>query len=71
MRIAILSFGLGWHVRELMRAAQQLGHDAMPIDFRKVQASLPHASTLDGFDAVIVRTMPPGSLETGRNASTR
>lgn len=63
MRIAILSFGVGWHVRDLMRAAQQLGHDAVPIDFRAVQASLPHASTLDGFDAVIVRTMPPGSLE--------
>jgi len=63
MRIAILSFGIGWHVRDLMRAAQQLGHEATPIDFRKVQASLPHASTLDGFDAVVVRTMPPGSLE--------
>ena len=63
MRIAILSFGIGWHVRDLVRAAAQLGHAATPIDFRKVRASLPHASTLDGFDAVIVRTMPPGSLE--------
>jgi RimK family alpha-L-glutamate ligase len=63
MRIAILSFGIGWHVRDLMRAAGQLGHEATPIDFRNVQASLPHSSTLDGFDAVIVRTMPPGSLE--------
>src|SRR5688500_6880359 len=63
MRIAILSFGVGWHVRDLVRAAQQLGHEATPIDFRKIQASLPHASPLDGFDAVIVRTMPPGSLE--------
>src|SRR4030095_2996989 len=63
MRIAILSFGVGWHVRDLMRAAAHLGHDAAPIDFRRVQASLPHSSTLDGFDAVVVRTMPPGSLE--------
>jgi len=63
MRIAILSFGIGWHVRDLMRAAANLGHEATPIDFRKMQASLPHASTLDGCDAVIVRTMPPGSLE--------
>lgn len=63
MRIAVLSFGVGWHVRDLMRAAAQLGHEATPIDFRKVHARLPHASTLDGFDAVIVRTMPPGSLE--------
>src|SRR5687767_1898269 len=46
MRIAILSFGVGWHVRDLVRAAKQLGHEATPIDFRKIQASLPHASTL-------------------------
>ena len=63
MRIAILSFGIGWHVRDLVRAAKHLGHDAVPIDFRKVHAALPHVSNLDGFDAVIVRTMPPGSLE--------
>ena len=63
MRIAILSFGVGWHVRDLMRAAAQLDHEAIPFDFRKVQAALPHTSTLDGYDAVIVRTMPPGSLE--------
>jgi ribosomal protein S6--L-glutamate ligase len=63
MRIAILSFGVGWHVRDLMRAAKELGHEAAPIDFRKVQAAVPHTSTLDGSDAVIVRTMPPGSLE--------
>src|SRR5688572_28890079 len=63
MRIAILSFGVGWHVHNLVRAAKQLGHEATPIDFRKIQASLPHASTLDGFDAIIDRTMPPGSLE--------
>jgi RimK family alpha-L-glutamate ligase len=63
MRIATLSFGAGWHVRDLKRAAAQLGHEAVPIDFRKLQASLPHASPLGGFDAVMVRTMPPGSLE--------
>jgi RimK family alpha-L-glutamate ligase len=63
MRIAILSFGVGWHVRDLQRAAQQLGHEATPIDFRRVHAELPQASALDGFDTVIVRTMPPGSLE--------
>jgi RimK family alpha-L-glutamate ligase len=63
MHFALLSFGVGWHVRDLIRAAQQLGHEAEPIDFRKVHAALPHASNLDGFDAVIVRTMPPGSLE--------
>ncbi|MBM3996553.1 MAG: RimK family alpha-L-glutamate ligase [Planctomycetes bacterium] len=63
MRIAILSHGTGWHVRDLMRAAALLGHIGEPVDFRRVSASLPHATSLSGYDAVIVRTMPPGSLE--------
>ncbi|MEI7686108.1 MAG: RimK family alpha-L-glutamate ligase [Planctomycetota bacterium] len=64
MRFAILSSGLGWHVRDLMRAAADLGHMAEPVDFRKVWARMPgRATSLAGFDAVIVRTMPPGSLE--------
>jgi RimK family alpha-L-glutamate ligase len=64
MRIGILSGGNGWHVRDLQRAATALGHDAVPVDFRRVQAALPKQGTsLDGFDVVIVRTMPPGSLE--------
>jgi RimK family alpha-L-glutamate ligase len=64
MRIAILSAGAGWHVRDLQRAAKALGHDAEAVDFRRVQAAV--ASTgmsLVKYDAVIVRTMPPGSLE--------
>jgi RimK family alpha-L-glutamate ligase len=64
MRIALLSRGLGWHVQDLMRAAQPLGHHAEPVEFHRVFASLPGGRTsLDGYDAVIVRTMPPGSLE--------
>src|SRR5215213_3889892 len=74
MRIALLSGGDGWHVRDLMRAAADLGHVAEPVDFRRVIASvgepgglalgtIPDAPDLDTFDAVIVRTMPPGSLE--------
>jgi len=70
MRIALLSGGDGWHVRDLMRAAAALGHTAVPVDFRRVMAavgtqteSAPDAPTLDDFGAVIVRTMPPGSLE--------
>ena len=64
MRIAILSGGTGWHVRDLVRAAVQLGHTAEPVDFRLVTARLPRQrESLAGFDAVIVRTMPPGSLE--------
>jgi ribosomal protein S6--L-glutamate ligase len=64
MRIAILSCGAGWHVRDLQRAAAALGHEAAVVDFRRVQAGLPGQETsLDAFDAVMVRTMPPGSLE--------
>lgn len=63
MKIALLSSGGGWHVRDLQRAAALLGHVAEPVDFRLVSASIPHGASLSAFDAVIVRTMPPGSLE--------
>src|SRR6266542_1409582 len=64
MRIALLSAGGGWHVRDLQRAATALGHDAAAVDFRRVHASVASAAdALAGFDAVLVRTMPPGSLE--------
>jgi RimK family alpha-L-glutamate ligase len=64
MRIAILSAGNGWHVQDLIRAAGELGHQGVPVDFRRVTASV-SASThsLSEFDGVMVRTMPPGSLE--------
>ncbi len=64
MRLAILSSGDGWHVRDLLRAAAALGHDAVAVDFRRVTAGLGVAAdSLAGFDGVLVRTMPPGSLE--------
>ncbi len=64
MKIAILSSGSGWHVRDLQRAAALLGHEATAVDFRRVHATLPaRVTSLDAFDAVVVRTMPPGSLE--------
>lgn len=63
MKIALLSSGNGWHVRDLQRAATLLGHTAEPVDFRHVTATVPNATSLSGYDAVIVRTMPPGSLE--------
>jgi ribosomal protein S6--L-glutamate ligase len=64
MRIAVLSSGQGWHVGDLARAATTLGHEVVPIDFRRVLDTLPPGQgTLDPFAAVIVRTMPPGSLE--------
>jgi RimK family alpha-L-glutamate ligase len=64
MRIALLSAGDGWHVRDLQRAATVLQHRAEAVDFRRLSAGVAHApDALAGFDAVLVRTMPPGSLE--------
>jgi ribosomal protein S6--L-glutamate ligase len=64
MRLAILSGGSGWHVRDLERAAVASGHQAVAVDFRGISASVPVAGDeLESFDAVIVRTMPPGALE--------
>ena len=40
MRLAILSAGDGWHVRDLQRAASQLGHQATAVDFRRVRAGV-------------------------------
>jgi len=63
-RIALLSSGTGWHVADLCRAAAALGHVASPVDFRRLTAGVACApQPLADFDAVIVRTMPPGSLE--------
>src|SRR5262249_39668687 len=54
----------GWHVRDLKRAADLLGHQATAVDFRRVAASLaPPRFSLSSYDGVLVRTMPPGSLE--------
>jgi ribosomal protein S6--L-glutamate ligase len=64
MRLALLSSGDGWHVRDLRRAAAALGHQSEAVDFRRVTAGVAIAAdSLAGFDGVIVRTMPPGSLE--------
>jgi ribosomal protein S6--L-glutamate ligase len=64
MRIALLSAGAGWHVQDLRRAAASLGHQAEAVDFRRITAGVQVAAdSLAGFDGVVVRTMPPGSLE--------
>lgn len=64
MRIAILSGGSGWHVQDVLRAARALGHTAEALDFRALSASVNAVTNpLAAFDAVLVRTMPAGSLE--------
>jgi ribosomal protein S6--L-glutamate ligase len=64
MRITILSAGTGWHVRDLRRAAVERGHAVALADFRTLSAGVradPPPRT--DADAVVVRTMPAGSLE--------
>jgi ribosomal protein S6--L-glutamate ligase len=72
MKLALLAGGNGWHVRDLQRAATRLGHSATAVDFRRIHAALAETSVFQGtetvrflstFDAVLIRTMPPGSLE--------
>jgi RimK family alpha-L-glutamate ligase len=71
MRLALLAgggapggAGSGWHVRDLRRAADDVGHVADALDFRRLAAGVGAApDPLIGYDAVVVRTMPPGSLE--------
>ncbi len=64
MRLAILSGGSGWHVRDLQRAATEQGCRAEILDFRRLQGGCAVGrNPLDEFPALIVRTMPPGSLE--------
>jgi ribosomal protein S6--L-glutamate ligase len=64
MHLAILSGGDGWHVSDLQRAAAHQGHVTTVVDFRRISAGVPAVNnTLAGCNAVIVRTMPPGSLE--------
>jgi ribosomal protein S6--L-glutamate ligase len=71
MKIAILAKSRSWYFRVLSRAAAGRGHRCERIDFPTlvgcVGGSGPTLASGDvdlaSFDAVIVRTMPPGSLE--------
>lgn len=76
MRFAILANAGSWYGSDLTRAAQARGHSAALIDFRTLTARIGSGGgrlsgsdhegrlhDLDKVDAVIVRTMPPGSLE--------
>jgi RimK family alpha-L-glutamate ligase len=76
--IATLSGGNGWHVKDLLRAGRAIGCEVTACSWRDVQLDIavdgamsgakkvrvsagPHR--LDEFGAVLLRTMPPGSLE--------
>jgi RimK family alpha-L-glutamate ligase len=70
MRLAVLCSPESWYFRDLRRAAADR-HDLIAMPFTQLQASVsatgPPVATvtydLSSCDAVLVRTMPPGSLE--------
>jgi RimK family alpha-L-glutamate ligase len=69
--LAALVSGFGWHVQDLRRAAGSLGVDFRPLPFPTVVGRValgPSAIEAGGVDlsavdGVLVRMMPPGSLE--------
>ncbi len=71
MKIGVLGNEGSWYVEELHRVGRQLGHTIIPLVFPSLtgrtqrdslQIGSSEQSLLD-LDALIVRTMPPGSLE--------
>ena len=72
MRFGILANPDSWYLRDLSRAAVTLGHEVRQLPFAEMTAALDADgkltiaagdSKLSDFDAILVRTMPPGSLE--------
>ncbi len=71
MRIGVLGNEGSWYVDQLCAAASKRGHEAISLRFAEVTASITNGITrlkigeheADTFDALLVRTMPPGSLE--------
>jgi ribosomal protein S6--L-glutamate ligase len=72
MRFGILANPDSWYLRDLSRAAQQPGHEVVGLAFDEMTASLVSGGELSirtgdhrlsDFDAILVRTMPPGTLE--------
>ena len=71
MRIGVLGNEGSWYFQDLQRAAQLLEHEITRLDFPQIVAQVSSQATklragevpLKPFEAIIVRTMPPGSLE--------
>ncbi len=66
-RIAILGRTDTWHVRDLLRAANEVRVPAECIEFESLSAAtgggIEHRRLAEKYDAVVVRSMPRGSLE--------
>ncbi len=79
MKLAVLSSPAGWYFRDLQRAAESscatMGHQVFPVDFAALHDTLEDPAhgtppvpgisndALTGADALLIRSMPPGSLE--------
>ena len=72
MRIAVIGNAGSWYCAALEQAAQPRGCEVLRVDFRDIQTADCLSDTpavcvpsvdLTRVDAVVVRTMPPGSLE--------
>src|SRR5882757_4894403 len=71
MHIVILVNPGSWYRRDLERAAGERGHRVTALPFERLSANVQSGGSsvwgteteLSAVDAVIVRTMPPGSLE--------
>ncbi|TWU32575.1 ATP-grasp domain-containing protein [Novipirellula artificiosorum] len=78
VRILVLGCGDGWHANQLKMAAETLGCELHFSDYESLFACVAtppevvglgcdgygsSAEMIDRFDAVLTRTMPPGSLE--------
>src|SRR5262245_43634306 len=70
MHFAVLCSPSSWYLKDLQRAAAGR-HEITPLSFREMSARLDSSGPgfsvgghdLSAVDAVLVRTMPPGSLE--------
>ncbi|CAN5748831.1 ATP-grasp domain-containing protein [soil metagenome] len=71
-RVVALVSGTGWHVQDLRRASEGLRYDFEAIPFDRISALVGgigaglragEKKSLNGVDGVLVRMMPPGSLE--------
>lgn len=71
MRVGVLGNEGSWYVSRLTEAARTRGHDTFELQFPRLRAEIVNGRPrtlmgdiqLDSLDAIIVRTMPPGSLE--------
>lgn len=71
MNIAVLGNAESWYVHQLQQAARTRSHRCDRVDFQRLTASIHGVQTnvsseemdLSAVDAIIVRTMPPGTLE--------